>query len=85
VRAPATPHEPGVYDSGRVGYLSCAQGSYIPCSGQGIHRGVHNVLRARIRCVITLFPPLTGAVLRPKAADGVPDLLSGGGYIDVAV
>jgi hypothetical protein len=34
-RAPAKPRESEVYDSGRVGYLSCAQGSRMPCFGRG--------------------------------------------------
>jgi hypothetical protein len=34
-RDPAKPCESGVYDSSRVGYLSCVRGSYIPCSNGG--------------------------------------------------
>jgi hypothetical protein len=43
-RAPAKPHELGVYDSGRVGYLSYARRSYVPCSSGGIHHGMCGVL-----------------------------------------
>jgi hypothetical protein len=43
-RAPAKPHESGVYDRSLVSYLSCARGSCISCSDGGIHRGVHDVL-----------------------------------------
>jgi hypothetical protein len=66
VRAPTKFRESGVYDSIRVGYLSFAQGSCVPCSDRGIRRGVCGVLRARIRCAITLIPPLSAAILWPK-------------------
>jgi hypothetical protein len=62
-RAPTKPHELGVYDHGRVSYLSCAQGSYISCSGRGIRHGVHGVLRVDIWCAITAISPLPTMVL----------------------
>jgi hypothetical protein len=68
VRTPKKPHESGVYDSGGVGYLSCARGSCISYSGGGIRRGVHGVLRVRIQCAITPISPLSTTVLRPRAA-----------------
>jgi hypothetical protein len=34
-RDPAKPCESGVYDSSRVGYLSCVRGSCVPCSNGG--------------------------------------------------
>jgi hypothetical protein len=68
LRTPTKPHESGVYDSGKVGYLSCARGSYVPFSGGGICHGVHDILRARIWCAITLIPLLTTAVLWPGVA-----------------
>jgi hypothetical protein len=30
-RAPAKPHESGIYDYGGVSYLSCARGFYVSC------------------------------------------------------
>jgi hypothetical protein len=43
-RALTKPTKSGVYDSGRVGYLSCILGSCVPCSGGRIHHGVHGIL-----------------------------------------
>jgi hypothetical protein len=70
----------GVYDNGEVDYLSCARGSYIPCSSGGIHRGVRGVLRVRIRCAITLISLLSIVVLWPGDAsfDPLKDLAYGG-------
>jgi hypothetical protein len=67
-RAPAKPHESMVYDCDLVGYLSCAQGSCISCSGGEIHRGVRGILQAWIRCATTLISPLSATVLRSGAA-----------------
>jgi hypothetical protein len=43
-RKPTKPHELGVYDSGEVGYQSCARGSCISCSDGGIRHGLHDIL-----------------------------------------
>jgi hypothetical protein len=36
--------ESGMYNSGEASYLSCSYGSWIPCSGGGIRRGMLGVL-----------------------------------------
>jgi hypothetical protein len=79
-RALAKPHELGVYDSGGVGYLSCAQGSCISCSGREIRPGVCGILRARTQCAITLISPLSTAILCPGATslDPLGDVAYGG-------
>jgi hypothetical protein len=79
-RAHAKPRESGVYDSSGVGYMSCVQGSCIPCSAGGIRHGVRGVLRARIQCAITLISLLSVAVLWLGAAslDPLGDLAYGG-------
>jgi hypothetical protein len=56
-------HESRMYDSGQASYLSCSYGSCIPCSGEGIHCGMHNILRARIWPALTLIPLLATIVL----------------------
>jgi hypothetical protein len=78
-RAPAKPHESGVYDSGGVGYLSCAQGSCASCIDGGIRRGMCSVLRVRIRCAITPISLLFATILCPRAAslDPLRDLAHG--------
>jgi hypothetical protein len=79
-RAPVKPHESGIYDSGRAGYLPCAQGSCIPYSGGGgIPCGVHGILRAGIWCAITLISPLNVVVLwlGTAALDPLGDLADG--------
>jgi hypothetical protein len=43
-RAHVKPCVSGVYDGGKVSYLSCARKSCVPCSDGGIHRGVCGVL-----------------------------------------
>jgi hypothetical protein len=43
-RAPAKPHESGVYDDGGDRDPSRAKGSRIPCSDGGIRRGMRGVL-----------------------------------------
>jgi hypothetical protein len=68
VRAPAKSHELGVYESGSVGYLSCARGSCVSYSGRGIHHGVRGVLRVRIQSVITPISPPSAMVLQPRPA-----------------
>jgi hypothetical protein len=79
-RAPTKPRESGIYDSDEVGYLSCIQGSCIPCSGGGTRRGVYGVLCARIQCAITSISLLSVAILRPGASslDPLGDLGYGG-------
>jgi hypothetical protein len=67
-RAPAKSHELGVYESGSVGYLSCARGSCVSYSGRGIHHGVRGVLRVRIQSVITPISPPSAMVLQPRPA-----------------
>jgi hypothetical protein len=67
-RAPAKPHESGVYDNGGVGYMLCARGSCICCSGGGIRHGMHGVLRVKIRCAIKSISSLSAIVQWPGAA-----------------
>jgi hypothetical protein len=43
-RAYAKPRKSGVYDSGRVCYLSCARGSCISCSDEEMRHGVRSIL-----------------------------------------
>jgi hypothetical protein len=67
-RALAKSHALGVYDHGRVNYLSCAHGSYISCSRGGIRHGVHGIVRARIWCAFTSISLLAVVVLWLGAA-----------------
>jgi hypothetical protein len=78
-REPAKSHESEVYDNGRARDLPCAQGSRIPCSDRGIHRGMHGVLQAGILCAITPISALFVAVLRlgTSSLDPVGDLTHG--------
>jgi hypothetical protein len=80
VGAPAKPHESGAYDSGGLGYLSCARGCCISCSSGGIRCGVRGILRARIQCAITPISSLSALVLWPRAEslDPLRDLAYGG-------
>jgi hypothetical protein len=75
-RAPTKPCELGVYDSYKVGYLSCAQRSCIPYTDGGIRCGMHAILQARIRYALTLISPLAAIVLWSGAAslDPLEDL-----------
>jgi hypothetical protein len=67
-RAPAKPHESGVYDNGGVGYMSCARGFCVSYYDGGIQHAMHDVLRVRICCAITPISLLSAAVLWPGAA-----------------
>jgi hypothetical protein len=71
-RAPAKSRKLGVYDSGRVCYLSCARGSCIYSPGGGIRRGVRGILCVGIWCVITSISLLLAAVLRLGAISPDP-------------
>jgi hypothetical protein len=79
VRAPTKPSKLGVYDSGGVSYLSHARGSYISCSGGGIHHVLCGVLQVRIWRAIASISPLLAVVLRLGATslDSFRDLAYG--------
>jgi hypothetical protein len=63
-RALAKSFKSCVYDSVGVCYLSCAHGSYVPCSSEGVHHGVRGVLCARIHCATASVSLLLPLVLR---------------------
>jgi hypothetical protein len=67
-RAPAKSCKSGAYDSGGVCYLSCACGSFVSCSGEGIRHGVRGLLRVGIRCAIALIYLLLAVVLQHGAS-----------------
>jgi hypothetical protein len=79
-RAPAKPHELGVYDGGRAHDFLCALGSRIPCSDEGIRRSMRGILRVEIWCAITPISPLFDAILRLETSslDPLRDLTHGG-------
>jgi hypothetical protein len=62
-RAPTKPCEPGVHDGGRARDLPRARGPRILCAGRRIHGSLHGVLRARVRCAITLISLLSTTIL----------------------
>jgi hypothetical protein len=79
-RAPTKSRKSGAYDSDGVCYRSCARGSSVSCSSEGIRRGVCDLLRAGIRCATTLISSLLATVLQSGAAslDSFKDPAYGG-------
>jgi hypothetical protein len=62
-RAPTKPCELGVHDGGGARDLPHARGPRIPCASRGICGSLCDVLRARVRCAITLISLLSTTIL----------------------
>jgi hypothetical protein len=66
------PREPRVHDGGRAHDLPHARGPRVPRSGGGIRGVLCGILRAGIRCAVTLIPPLIVATQQPGATQSDP-------------